>query len=455
MLTQTGPYAAGSRTMFLHDVSRPLDVCGGERRGVRTLVTELWYPVDPDLAANASRATYADYVFGDASVHRDLMTATTFQHLTPETVTAGVTRSHIEAAIGELFGRQRGSYLDAPLTTRGGPFPVLVASPGDAGSRHNLEIICEHLAGHGYVVIAPEHTGNSPFAQLGRDPWLDETRPSPQQADHIRLVEEITDSRGVYGARADFGQTYSPLRPSAERGEARRQLNDALEERVRDLGTAMDWLTGANARGPWAGRLLVDRAGLLGRSFGAATALLAARLDARFACAFAVAAPAWRDPLQGDPLQGDPNRAFLELRQPTFLLSGAEDDLLIGMAGSRAGAGPTPENPHPLLYEAFTRASAPILWGLLANGDHDSFTCAARYWWPALKPHQARRAFAPDETFTLIEPQQAQAVQRLTALAFFDRFLGMDKTALARLDPAALAAAGLTLEARNLEQASG
>jgi dienelactone hydrolase len=379
-------------------------------------------------------------VFGDASVHRDLMTSTTFRHLTHETVAAGVTGQEIEAAIDELFSRERGSCLNAPLATHGGPFPVLIASPGDAGSRHNLESVCEHLASHGYAVIVPEHTGSSPFAQLGRDPWLDETGPSAKQAEHVRLVREITDSRGAYGARAGFGQTYSPLRPHREQGTAERQLNDALHERVRDLDTALNWLAAANARGPWAGRLRADRAGLLGRSFGAATALRAACADERLACTFAVAAPAWR------------NAPFLELRKPTFLLSGAEDDLLIGMASSQAGAKPTPENPHPALFEAFIRSRAPAMWGLLANADHDAFTCAARYWWPGLKPGQARRALAPDETFELIEPQRAQAVQQLTARAFFDCFLRMDATALARLDPATLAAAGLTFDTRNLEQ---
>lgn len=447
MLTQTETYAAGSRTVFLHDPTRPLDMCGGERgsqqRGVRTLIAELWYPVDPEQAANTPRATYADYVFGDASVHHDLMTATTFYHLTPETVAAGVTRPEIEAAIDELFLRERGSHLNAPLASHGGPFPVLVASPGDAGSRHNVENVCEHLARHGYVIIVPEHTGNSPFAQLGQDPWLTDANPSPRQAAHIRVVNETTDDRGVYGAKASFGQTYSPLRPSAERGEARRQLTQALAERVSDLGTAMDWLTAANRRGPWAGRLQVDRAGLIGRSFGAATALRAATVDARFAAVFAVAAPAWRDP----------DHPFLELRQPTFLLSSAEDDLLIGRARDQAGAEPTTENPHPQLFEAFTRSRAPVLWGLLADADHDSFACTARYWWPALKPREAQRAFAPDETFILVEAQRAQAVQRLAALAFFDRFVRMDATALGRLDSPALPAEGLMLETRNVAQA--
>lgn len=442
MRTQTGPYAAGSQTIFLHDETRPLDVCGGERRGVRTLIAELWYPVDPEEASQARPATYADYVFGDASVHHDLMTATTFHHLTPETVADGVTPPMIEAAIDELFWRERGSYLNAALATQGGPFPVLVASPGDAGSRHNLEHVCEHLARHGFVVIAPEHTGNSPFAQLGRDPWLTESQPSSRRAAHVRVVEEITDARGVYGTKAGFGQTYSPLQPTKDAGEAERQLDQALTERTRDLGTALDWLTAANVRGPWADRLDIEHAGLIGRSFGAATALRSACVDGRFTAVLAVAAPAWRHP--------DDSR--LELPRPTFLLSGAEDDLLIGMATRQAGTNPTPQNPHPQLYEAFKRSRAPALWGLLANADHDSFACGARYWWPALKPRMGRRALAGEQTFTLVAPQQAQAIQRLAALAFFDCFVRMDATALARLDPAALAADGLTLEERNVEQ---
>ena len=89
---------------------------------------------------------------------------------------------------------------------------------------------------------------------------------------------------------------------------------------------------------------------------------------------------------------------------------------------------------------------------MLANADHDAFACTARYWWPKLKPREAQRALAPSETFNLVEPQRAHAVQQLAAGAFFDRFLRMDPTALGSLDPTTLAAAGLTLATRNLEQ---
>ncbi|MFT5483671.1 MAG: hypothetical protein ACI9GW_002329, partial [Halieaceae bacterium] len=39
------PYAVGSSTFFIHDESRPYDSVAGINTGVRTLVTELWYPV--------------------------------------------------------------------------------------------------------------------------------------------------------------------------------------------------------------------------------------------------------------------------------------------------------------------------------------------------------------------------------------------------------------------------
>ena len=49
---------------------------------------------------------------------------------------------------------------------------MIVMSHGDAGSRYNMESAVQYLAGHGYIVIAPDHTGNSPYAQVGRDPLL-------------------------------------------------------------------------------------------------------------------------------------------------------------------------------------------------------------------------------------------------------------------------------------------
>ena len=154
-----GQYAVGSTTFFIHDDSRPYDAVAGVNTGIRSLITELWYPTDADVIARQTdayqRATYGDYVFGNPVMHRRMMTETTFFHLTPDTVRRGVTQADIDAAIDELFHRQRGSYVDAPLSKKSGKLPVVVMTHGDAGSRYNMETVSEYLAAHGYLVIAP------------------------------------------------------------------------------------------------------------------------------------------------------------------------------------------------------------------------------------------------------------------------------------------------------------
>src|SRR5262249_46511497 len=44
--------------------------------------------------------------------------------------------------------------------TLGGPHPVIVFSHGLGGSRNNYGYFCNHLASHGYIVIAPTHAGS-------------------------------------------------------------------------------------------------------------------------------------------------------------------------------------------------------------------------------------------------------------------------------------------------------
>ena len=144
------PYAVGNTTIFIHDPSRGYDEAAGVNTGIRTMITEIWYPVahaivqavgapngqsgptrnQDDGADNAPsqgavpptlqrRATYGDYVFGNRAVHRLMMTRTTFFHLTPDTAAPGVGGAQIDAAIDELFSRARDSYTGAPLAGTG------------------------------------------------------------------------------------------------------------------------------------------------------------------------------------------------------------------------------------------------------------------------------------------------------------------------------------------------
>lgn len=463
------PYAVGSSTFFIHDESRPFDAVAGAESGVRSLITEIWYPVDrADVAAGElRRATYGDYVFGNRQVHRLMMTETTFFHLTPDTVREGVSVDQIDEAIEELFLRRRQSWVDAPLAEGSSALPVVVMSHGDAGSRYNMETVSEYLAAHGYFVIAPEHTGNSPYAMTGSDPALAEAGGDSGFRAAMADVLPLLGEEGTYGSRDSYGQTYTPLSDPEDPVRSLQQLDQSLLQRLNDLRAALDTLDQMNASGPFAGRLALERIGLIGRSFGGATTLVGLAMEPRFTAGFAVvplALPDQRPLLPPEVLapageesvllaaQGD--TPFAALTKPTFLLSGAEDALIIRLGQNQAAMSGTEEpsvnNPHPALRSLFEESSQPVFWGLLANSNHASLGVSGGFWWPDLKPNTARRALAPDVEFELIDVLLAHQIQQQKALAFFDLTIRQDPAAAEALLDDSFATQGLTLEARNL-----
>ncbi|MCV6627115.1 MAG: dienelactone hydrolase family protein [Cellvibrionaceae bacterium] len=437
-------YPVGSRTVFIHDPSRPFDRVGGVNTGVRTLIAEIWYPA-ANIAASR-RARYGDYAFGDKAVHRRMMSETSFYHLTPKTVRSGVSQQQIDKAIEELFERQRGSYVDAPVAAAG-PFPVVVMSHGDAGSRYNMQTVCEHLAAHGYIVIAPEHTGNSPFSQVGKNPALTNDK------DYRRAMAEVLprlDSHGVYAHELPMGQSYYPDGASLMSPEGLVKLDGALLERINDLRAALDYLQTINRSGPLAGTIDLQRIGLMGRSFGGITTLAALALEDRFSAGMSVVPPYIPDlrPLLPEAalkpagtesvlLGAEREHSFARLHKPTLLLAAAEDQIIIdsnrALAQAMKLSPPSPEQPHPLLYQLFSQARVPAFWGLLANTDHGSLGVAAPYWWPDLKAKQKPRALNPEQRYTLMDSEAAHRLQKDKALAFFEVFVKGETAAGAQL----------------------
>ena len=466
---QGAPYAVGSQTFFIHDDTRPYDSVGGAEDGIRILVTEVWYPVEPAVAASGAyrRATYADYVFGDRAVHRLMMTRTTFFHLTPESVRDGVTETDIDGAIDELFGRERQSYLGAPPASAAGGWPVVVMSHGDAGSRYNMETACEYLAAHGYVVIAPEHTGNSPYSQTGRDPALADDGGDPALREAMAGVMSRLSEYGTWGPPETYGQTYAPSGGSGP--DYLRALDGALLQRLGDLRatlTELDRMNSSGFGGAAPGWLNLEGIGLMGRSFGGATTLIALAMEPRFTAGFAVVPPGWpdlRETLPADSLVPAGTESVLlaadgpfpltRITRPTVLLSGAEDALIIGLSAQLAGAGagpePEPGNRHPTLRQAWLASDAPVLWALLDDSNHATLGVSGAYWWPALKPDTQRRYFDPDTEFRLVSPTVAHRVQRELALAFFDVTIRSQSSTRQRLLDNPWAGDGLTLESRN------
>ena len=464
----TDPYAVGSTTIFIHDDTRPYDNVAGIDTGIRTLITEVWYPVHHDDAASGDyrRATYGDYVFGDRDTHRLMMTKTTFFHLTPDTVREGVTEEQIDAAIEDLFLRARGSYVNAPLAAGKTPWPVVVMSHGDAGSRYNMESVCEYLAAHGYVVIAPEHTGNSPYSMTGRDPALET---NPGFAEEMADVMPHLSIHGTYGEEASYGQSYTPLASGRGSLQFLQDLDQSFLQRLNDLRAALRELNRMNEdgfAGVGPGALNLDRIGLMGRSFGGATTLVGLSMEERFTAGFAVVPPGWSDPRPALPAEvlappGQESVLFAteghfpltDVSKPTVLLSGAEDALIIGLAATVAEASgdtmPTADNPHPLLRRTYETTDAPVVWGVLADSNHATFGVSGGYWWWDLKPRTQARTFDRETVFELIAPDIAHRMQKELALDFFDLTIRDDAAARGRLGKNRYAEAGLTLELRN------
>jgi dienelactone hydrolase len=70
------------------------------------------------------------------------------------------------------------------------PFPLIAFSHGNNGVRYQNNFQCEHLASHGYVVVAPDHEGNTFFDGSGSQAELAVVRP----LDIIFLLDAFSSS---------------------------------------------------------------------------------------------------------------------------------------------------------------------------------------------------------------------------------------------------------------------
>jgi predicted dienelactone hydrolase len=110
-----GPHPVGVRTIALRDPAR----------AERPLPTEVWYPATPAYAGQ------------DVD---------------------GATRDHYELLPGFPAVWQE-AFRDADPAD--GRRPLVVFSHGYGGHRRQSTFLCTHLASHGYVVAAADHTGNT------------------------------------------------------------------------------------------------------------------------------------------------------------------------------------------------------------------------------------------------------------------------------------------------------
>lgn len=103
-------------------------------------------------------------------------------------------------------------------TPSDGPLPLVVFSHGHQGFAENSSFLMRHLASHGWLVAAPDHTGNTTFDGPDRTTEIYWERPLDLRAvrDHVAAAFDTTDelaaighSFGGYTMQAVGGATYA------------------------------------------------------------------------------------------------------------------------------------------------------------------------------------------------------------------------------------------------------
>jgi len=119
-LSEKGNYDVGVKTIEAAYPVKVKDIAGNEVE--RSLTLEVWYP----SASSAQKATYIN-----------------------------------ETRSGQVFEVQADASRDAPIADADTDFPVIVISHGYTGYRTLMFYLGEHLASHGYVVAAIDHTDST------------------------------------------------------------------------------------------------------------------------------------------------------------------------------------------------------------------------------------------------------------------------------------------------------
>ncbi len=214
----TGPYPAGTTSLWLTDGSRP-DPWAPEA-AARELMVSLWYPAAKPGGRPAPYMTPAESEL--------------------QLVGRGITGIPLES----LSTVQTNAVSDAAPAGQQRSLPLVVLSPGYTGSRSTLTVLAEDLASHGYVVTGIDHTYES-------------------------LATAFPDGRVTTCLSREARRPGSGFSEKLAAG------------RAADVSFVLSELTGAHSAWPGAGLIDPSRMAMAGHSAGGAAAIAAMLADAR------------------------------------------------------------------------------------------------------------------------------------------------------------------------------
>ena len=236
-----GPFAAGVRTTTL-------------TRAGRSLPVEIWYPATEEHAGQ----------------DLDEATRDTFEML------PGLPASWQDAV------------RDA--RERSGRHPFIAFSHGYGGHRRQSTFLCTHLASHGYVVAAVDHSGNTVF-------------------DILHAVMQLQAG----GPRPDTDAI----------------LREFIEARPADVSFMMDEILASDLSAV----IDANRIGMTGHSFGGWTTLVTSTRDQRIKAAVPLAPAGGESPLPAELLRDAPHAGWSRDVPTLFVV--ADRDTLLPLDGMR------------------------------------------------------------------------------------------------------------------------
>jgi hypothetical protein len=216
----TGPFPVGTADRILTDSSR------SNRYGIKTnssFISTFWYPAEPPRAGNVPGAYSEKTVAGDRNFFSFWGWSLQWTSAVPKFV------AH--------------SIPDLPLASGTNRFPIILHSHGYTCDRRLNTQTAEELASHGYIVAAVDH-----------------------EDCHATVFPDARGTRYVPPGTVGYGSAL-----------VRSRTND-IEYLLGELGRIY------NSDPLLAGRLDLDRIGMMGMSFGGGTAAETGRLDSRVKC---------------------------------------------------------------------------------------------------------------------------------------------------------------------------
>lgn len=353
----TGPHPVGVVTAHLVDEGR--DEPWKPSAGARELMVSVRYPA----RGTAGHRREPQFTAAEAAAFDQL---NNFGELVP--------RGRVDWAATRTFARR-----DAPADRRGGPRPVLIASPGVLDPRGLGSVLADELASRGYLVVSVDHTHE------------------------VSAVE-------FPGGRVATSMLPAELQRATENGTVRQLLRKTLGVRVADVRFVLDQVAAlAAGRGQLprelAGLVDVAAVGAYGQSAGGFTAAQAMYDDRRLRA--------------GANLDGVLAHVQDE-KEPGHLSPVARNGLdrpflLMGKDGNNHHTVPS----WSALWDNGTGWLRDLT---LVGAEHTTYTDAV-----VMLPQVARRLGLPAgdvrERIGTVRPDRAVAAQRAYLPAFFDRWL--------------------------------